>query len=143
MGKKFEKKVEEILGKVAGEGKVIAKVTVALDFTEQVGTETKYDQENVAVLSEVVNSQKLNGKRPAPQGIPGARSNLPGEQPQPGVPETTNNVDKELRTRNYNVPTRVTKFKNPTAGIKNISVAVMIDGKRVPQLGENGQPTLK
>lgn len=142
IGRKFEEKVEDILTKVVGEGKVIAKVTVNLDFTEQVGTETSYDQENSAVLSEVVNSQKLNGRRPAPQGIPGARSNLPGEQPQPGVPETTNNVDKELKTRNYNVPTKVTKFKNPTAGVKNISVAVMIDGKRVPQIGENGSAVL-
>jgi len=44
-------------------GKVIAKVSVNLDFTESVGTETKYDQENAAILSEVVNTQKLNGKR--------------------------------------------------------------------------------
>ena len=142
MSRKYEKKIEDILSKVAGAGKVIAKVAVNLDFTESVGTETKYDQENTAVLSEVVNSQKLNGKRPAPQGIPGARSSLPGEAPQPGVPETTNNVNKELKTRNYNVPTKVTKFKNPTAAIKNISVAVMVDGKRVPQLSAEGQAVL-
>ena len=34
MGRKFEEKVEDILTKVVGEGKVIAKVTVNLDFTE-------------------------------------------------------------------------------------------------------------
>ena len=142
MSRKFEKKIEDILAKVVGNGKVIAKVSVNLDFTEQVGTETKYDQENTAVLSEVINSQNLNGKRPSPQGIPGARSSLPGEAPQPGVPETTNNVQKELKTRNYNVPTKVTKFKSPTAGVKNITVAVMVDGKRVPQVGSNGEVLL-
>ena len=142
MSRKYEKKVEDILAKVVGEGKVIAKVAVNLDFTESIGTETKYDQENTAVLSEVVNTQKLNGKRPAPQGIPGARSSLPGEAPQPGVPETTNNVDKELKTRNYNVPTKVTKFKKPSASIKNITAAVMVDGKRVPQLSEAGEAVL-
>ena len=36
---------------------------------------------------------------------------------------------------------KVTKFKSPTAGI-NISVAVMVDGKRVPQMGTNGEPLL-
>ena len=61
MSRKYEKKVEEILTKVVGNGKVIAKVSVNLDFTEQIGTETKYDQENSAVLSEVVNTQ--NSKR--------------------------------------------------------------------------------
>ena len=142
MSRKYEGKIEEILTKVVGNGKVIAKVSVNLDFTEQFGTETKYDQENSAILSEVINSQNLNGKRPSPQGIPGARSSLPGEAPQPGVPETTNNVQKQLKTRNYNVPMKVTKFKQPTAGIKNISVAVMVDGKRVPQIGENGEAVL-
>ena len=37
---------------------------------------------------------------------------------------------------------KVTKFKSPTAGIKALSVAVMVDGKRVPQMGANGEPLL-
>ncbi len=139
MSRQYEQQVEEILTRVVGEGKVIAKVSVNLDYTQSVSTETKYDQENAAILSEVKNSQNLNGSRPSPQGIPGARSNLPGEQPQPGIPETRNNVAKELTTRNYNVPTKVTKSKRPTAGIRNISVAVMIDGKQIPMVGENGE----
>ena len=139
LNQKFEKQIEEILSKVVGEGKVIAKVTVNMDFTESMSTETRYDGENTAVLSEVKNTQKLNGSRPSPQGIPGARSNLPGETPQPGIPETKNNVDKELSTRNYNVPKTIKKSKNPVAGIKKISAAVMIDGKRVAVLGEGGK----
>ncbi len=142
MNRKYEKQIEEILTKVVGSGKVIAKVTVNLDFTQSVSTETKYDNENVATLSEVKNKQTINGKRPSPQGIPGARSNLPGEVPQPGIPETSNNVDKELTTKNYNVPTKVTKSTSPSAQVGNISAAVMIDGRRVPSLGENGKVIL-
>ena len=41
--------------------------------------------------------------------------------------------------RNYNVPKTVTKSKKPTAEITNLSVAVMVDGKRVPVLDENGE----
>ncbi len=140
MNRKLEQQVEEILGKVVGSGKVIAKVAVNLDFTESVSTETQYDGENSAVLSEVENKQVLQGSRPSPQGIPGARSNLPGETPQPGIPETKNNVDKNLKTKNYNVPSKVTKSRNPTAKIKNLSVAVMVDSKYVPVLDENGSP---
>lgn len=131
VNRQYESQIEEILSKVVGEGKVIAKVTVNLDFTESISTETEFDGENKAVLSEVANSQKLNGSRPSPQGIPGARSNLPGEKPQPGIPETRNNVDKSLTTRNYNVPSKVTKSKKPTAGVHKVSAAVMIDGRRV------------
>jgi flagellar M-ring protein FliF len=138
----YEKKVEEILSRVIGEGKVIAKVAVKMDFTEKVETQTTYDSENAAVVSEVRNEQKMVGVRPSPQGIPGARSNLPGEAPQPGIPETRNDVDKSLVTRNMAVPTIVTKSKKPTAEISNMSVAVMVDGKKVPVLAKDGTPML-
>lgn len=133
LNRKYEKQIEEILTRVVGAGKVIAKVSVDMDFTESVSTQTTYDSENKAVLSEVTNTQNLQGSRPSPQGIPGARSNIPGEQPQPGVPETRNDVKKELATRNYNVPKKVTRSKSPTAKLRKVSAAVMVDGKRVTQ----------
>ncbi len=142
LNSQYEKKVEEILSRVIGEGKVIAKVAVKMDFTEKIETQTTYDSENAAVLSEVRNEQKMVGVRPSPQGIPGARSNLPGETPQPGVPETRNDVDKSLVTKNMAVPTVVTKSKKPTADVASISVAVMVDGKKVPVLGKDGTPML-
>jgi flagellar M-ring protein FliF len=142
LNRKYEKQVEDILSRVVGQGKVIAKVAVKMDFTEQVQTSTTYDNENSAVLSEVKNSQKLHGSRPSPQGIPGARSNLPGRTPQPGIPETRNDVDKSLTTRNYNVPKKVTKSRKPTATVTGVSVAVMIDGKKIPMLDANGAPVL-
>lgn len=142
MNAQYERQIEEILSKVVGHGKVVAKVSVNMDFTESVSTETTFDQENKAVLSEVENSQKLNGSRPSPQGIPGARSNLPGETPQPGIPETRNAVDKRLTTKNYNVPSKVTKSKKPTAGLRKLTAAVMIDGRRVPMTDEKGNAVL-
>jgi len=142
LNSQYEKKVEEILSRVIGEGKVIAKVAVKMDFTEKIETQTTYDSENAAVLSEVRNEQKMVGVRPSPQGIPGARSNLPGETPQPGIPETRNDVDKSLVTKNMAVPTVVTKSKKPTADVASISVAVMVDGKKVPVLGKDGAPML-
>jgi flagellar M-ring protein FliF len=140
LNSQYEKKVEEILSRVIGEGKVIAKVSLKMDFTEKVETQTSYDSENTAVHSEVRNEQKMVGTRPSPQGIPGARSNLPGEAPQPGIPETRNDVDKSLVTRNFNVPTTVTKSKKPTAEVQNMSVAVMVDGKKTAVLDKAGKP---
>lgn len=138
----FENQIQDILGKVVGDGKVVAKVAVTLDYTESVSTETSYDSENTAVLSEVTNTQKLAGSRPSPQGIAGARSNIPGEEPQPGVPETKNNVEKEQTSKNFNVPSKVTKSRRPTATIKKITASVMVDGKRVNALDEKGKPVL-
>jgi flagellar M-ring protein FliF len=143
LNRKYERQVEDILSRVVGEGKVIAKVSVKMDFTEQVQTHTTYDNENTAVLSEVNNKQILHGSRPSPQGIPGSRSNLPGRTPQPGIPETRNDVDKSLTTKNYNVPKKITKSRKPTASVTGVSVAVMIDGKRVPVLDKAGTPVMK
>jgi flagellar M-ring protein FliF len=142
LNSQYEKKVEEILSRVIGEGKVIAKVSLKMDFTEKYETQTTYDSENAAVVSEVRNEQKMVGVRPSPQGIPGARSNLPGEAPQPGIPETRNDVDKSLVTKNMAVPTIVTKSKKPTAEITSMSVAVMVDGKKAPVLAKDGTPML-
>jgi len=139
--RKYEEKIEEILSRVVGVGKVMAKVNVKMDFTEKYETTTSFDQENAAVLSEVKNEQKMLGVRPSPQGIPGARSNLPGQTPQPGIPETRNDVDKSLVTKNYNVPSKVTKAKKPTADLQSLTVAVMVDGKRIPVLDASGTPT--
>ena len=142
INRQYEKQIEEILSRVTGDGKVIAKVSVSFDFTETISTETSFDQENSAVVSEVRNTQKLNGSRPSPQGVPGARSNLPGEESQPGISETRNNVDKSLVNRNYNVPSKIVKNKNPTAKIKNISVAVMVDGRRVAAVDDKGNEVI-
>lgn len=138
MNSQYENQIEEILKRVVGEGKVIAKVNIKMDFTESISTQTTYDGENKAIVSEVANKQTAEGRRPSPQGIPGARSNIPGEKPQPGIPETSNNTDRSLTTRNYNVPKTVTNSKKPTAEIQKISVAVMIDGKSVPVLDKEG-----
>lgn len=141
--KQYENHIEDILKRVVGEGKVIAKVNTKMDFTESYSTQTTYDGENTAVLSEVKNKQNFEGRRPSPQGIPGARSNIPGEKPQPGIPETTSNTARTLNTRNNLVPKTVTNKKNPTARVQALSVAVMIDGKRVPVLNKEGEPVLK
>lgn len=142
INRKYEEQIEDILGKVVGNGKVIAKVAVSLDYAEKLETETTYDNENKAVVSEVVNTQKYQGSRPSPQGIPGARSNLPGENPQPGIPETRNDTEKGLTTRNYQVPMKVVNAKKPAAEVQNVSVAVMVDGKHVPVLSKDGTPVM-
>jgi flagellar M-ring protein FliF len=143
LSRQYEEKIEEIISKIVGLGKVVAKVSLTMDFTEKLSTKTSYDSENPAILSEVKNIQNMDGKRPSPQGIPGSRSNLPGELPQPGIPETSNVVNKELTTRNYTIPSVVTKEKKPSASVARISAAVMLDGKRVPQINEKGKVALK
>ena len=123
----MEDRVESILQKVVGAGKVIAKVSVGLNARSVSSVEEVIDPDKTAIRSAVTEEELLDGSRTNPSGIPGARANLPGagEQGQVGFKQ---NVRKELKTTNYAVP-KTTRRVNQSAGeITSISVAVLVDG---------------
>jgi flagellar M-ring protein FliF len=125
----YEKRVNEILSKVVGEGKVIAKVALDLDFTQQTETQTSFDDEGKAVKSQQKESHAMDGSRPVPQGPPGATANTPGgPAPAAVTPEVRSNTQKAYETTNYSVPETVRRSTKPIGSIKKMSVAVLVDG---------------
>ncbi|HAR43347.1 MAG TPA: flagellar M-ring protein FliF, partial [Bdellovibrionales bacterium] len=74
----LERRVEGMLGRVVGEGRVVAKVTADLDFAQVNETQTIVDGDSSAVLSKETRSDNMMGTRPGPVGAAGAISNLPG-----------------------------------------------------------------
>ncbi len=135
---RLEDKIESMLTPVVGQGKVVAQVNVTLDPQSMSSVSDMVNPDQTAVRSEVDQSQTLAGQRLNPTGVPGAQSNLPGAQPAPTT-GFQQNVKKELKTINYDVPHTVTKV-NQSAGstIKRISVAVLVDGTTVAETGKNG-----
>lgn len=130
----MEERVETILSKVVGQGKVIVKIDAALNSRNQVTTEESVDPEKTAVLSQTGEEENLDGQRTNPTGIPGSRSNLPGAQDtgQVGFNQT---VKKGLNTTNYVVPKTVRNIKEPAGAIQRVTVAVLVDG--VTQIKKN------
>jgi flagellar M-ring protein FliF len=126
----YEKKIEEILSRVVGEGKVIAKVGVDLDFTQSIETQTQYDQEGAAIKAEQKETMVADGSRPVPGGVPGAVSNTPGPAPASavGVPAITSNNQRAFETKNYNVPEKIIRSTKAPYSIKRLTVAVLVDG---------------
>jgi len=137
--KEIESKIEAILGKVVGEGAIIAKVHSELDFDQTTQQEKLVDNENKAVMSQVKDENKLVGQRPSPQGVPGARSNIPGEVAQGETPQVRQDINKSLETTNYAIPETVKVTKKQVGGFKRLSVAVMIDKKREVVVAEDGE----
>ncbi|MBI2606799.1 MAG: flagellar M-ring protein FliF [Deltaproteobacteria bacterium] len=123
-----EKKIQDILTRVVGEGKVVAKVALDLDFTQSSETQTQYDAEGAAVKSQQKESQVMDGSRPVPQGPPGAVSNTPGPAPASVMPEVRSNTQKVFETINNAVPEKVTRSSRAPGSIKRMSVAVLLDG---------------
>ncbi len=123
--KDYEGKLQSMLEGIVGRGKAIVRVAAKIDFTEVERTEEKYDPDTIAVKSEQRNQEKSSGA--VSGGIPGALSNQPGQQPpvSGGSPSASQRQSENI---NYEVSRSVSKIMQPRGEIKNISVAVLVDG---------------
>lgn len=123
----YEKRIEEIVSKVVGEGRVVAKVALDLDFTQMSETQTTFDQEGTAVRAQQKENQVMDGTRPVPSGAPGAAANTPGATPAGKGPEVRSNTQKAYETTNFAVPETVRKSTKPAYTVKKLSVSVLVD----------------
>jgi len=134
---KFEEKIESVLSKVVGAGKVIARVDATLNPRHVVTTEEQVDPDATALKGQQTEEELLDGARTNPTGIPGARANLPGAQ-DTGQVGFRQNVRKELKTSNFEVPKTIRNIKEAAGAVERISVAVLVDGLTTAVPGENG-----
>lgn len=135
----IERKVEEILERVVGVGKVTAKVNVNLDPRQTMTTEEKVDPDSTAVLAIQTEEEGSRGARSNPTGVPGARANLPGAQDNAQV-TFDQNTNRELRTQNFVVPKTTITAKQAAGVLQSLSVAVLVDGVTSVKADDQGQP---
>jgi flagellar M-ring protein FliF len=128
--KDLETKIRGLVGRVTGAERVEAKVDVTVDFTQEEQTISEVDPEKVAVVSKNTQGASMEGSGLNPTGIPGSKSNVPGEQEQiqTGGSKAQNKQESELI--NYDVSKTVAKKTMPVGTVKRISAAVLIDGKQ-------------
>lgn len=125
----LEGRIESILSKVVGHGKIVAKVDATVNHKVTTAIEESIDPDKTAIRSQTSQEESLDGARTSPTGVPGSRSNIPGaEDNQGGQVGFTQDVKKELKTINYEVPKTVKNIKEGAGGVEKISVAVLIDG---------------
>ncbi|OFZ21051.1 MAG: flagellar M-ring protein FliF [Bdellovibrionales bacterium GWB1_55_8] len=138
----MEKRIESILSRVVGEGHVVAKVSAELDFSQVAETQTFVDADGSAVLSVQKRNDNMSGTRPGPYGVAGAVSNTPGELPAANG-AIRNETTKSNEVVNYEVPKTIRRTTRPSGTVKRLSVAVMVDGKTVKTVGEDGKTLSK
>ncbi|CAB4906658.1 unannotated protein [freshwater metagenome] len=122
-----EHRVEAILSRVVGQGKVIARVNAQLATRQIHTTEETVDPDRTALMSVQSEEESLDGSRTNPTGVPGARANLPGAG-DAGQVGFNQNVKKELKTQNYAVPKTVRNIKEAAGGLERLTIAVVVDG---------------
>lgn len=131
--KKQEEKIINVLSPfIGGKERVVAKVTIEYDFSEQSSTSEKFDPENV-VRSEQTSEEKREGAAPASiGGVPGAVSNI-GPVPDLNSTAASDKFEKTTGTTNFEVSKTVSTTKMEFARIKRITAAVVVDGKYEPK----------
>jgi flagellar M-ring protein FliF len=123
----LEDRIEAMLSKVVGQAKVVARVDATLSNRLVSATEESVDPEKSAIKSQQSEEEAMDGNRTNPSGVPGSRSNLPGAE-DAGQVGFKQDVKKEIKTTNYEVPKTVKNIKEMAGGLERISVAVIVDG---------------
>jgi len=141
--KEFESRIDSILSKVVGHGKIVTRVDATINQKVISSVEELIDPDKTATRSITTNEESLDGSRINPNGIPGSRSNLPGAEDTGGQVGFKQDVKKELKTINYEVPKTVRNVKEAAGGVEKISVAVLVDGVMSTVTGADGKTETK
>ena len=132
-----EDRVEGILARVVGQGKVIARVNATLGRKQTSTVEETVDPDKTALLSVQTEEEALDGSRTNPTGVPGSRANLPGAA-ESGQVGFNQNVKKELKQQNFSVPKTVRNTKEAAGGLERLSIAVVVDGTSAIKKNDKG-----
>lgn len=125
--REYEGRIESILSKVVGQTRVVAKVEAQLNNKVVSSIEEIVDPEKTAIRAQQSEEESLDGARTNPAGVPGSRSNLPGAE-DAGQVGFKQDVKKEIKTTNFEVPKTVRNVKEAAGNLEKISVAVVVDG---------------
>jgi flagellar M-ring protein FliF len=125
--REYESRIESILSKVVGQTRVVAKVNATLNNKIISSVEEIVDPEKTAIRAQQSEEESLDGSRMNPAGVPGSRSNLPGAE-DAGQIGFKQDVKKEIKTTNYEVPKTVRNIREAAGNLEKISVAVVVDG---------------
>ncbi|MES3039361.1 MAG: flagellar basal-body MS-ring/collar protein FliF, partial [Bdellovibrionota bacterium] len=138
----LETRIEAILSKVVGHAKVVAKVDATLNHRMISSVEENFDGEKTALRSQQSEEELLDGSRTNPAGVPGSRANLPGAQ-EAGQTGFQQNVKREIKTTNFEVPKTVRNIKEAAGNLERLSVAVIVDGVQTTTTKEDGTSETK
>jgi len=128
--KRLEQKIRAIIGRIVGQDRVEAKVDVNMDFTKEEQTISDLDPDKVVVLSQNTTNQKTAGSGLNPTGIPGSKSNVPGEQEALNLSTSNANNSRDTELVNYEIAKTISHKILPIGKIRRISAAVIVDGKQ-------------
>lgn len=128
--KQYEENIRGLVGRIVGPDKVDVKVDAVVDFTQEQQTISDVDPDRTAPVSKETVGMSLNGTGLNPTGIPGSKSNVPGEQEELAVNQSNMNNKKDSERINYEISKKVSQKTMPVGKVTKLSAAVIVDGKQ-------------
>src|SRR2546425_432831 len=120
--RQLAERVESMLAAVVGRDKAVARVAATLEAARVERTEETYDPERTALRTQRTTREQTTGARTG-GGASGVESNLTND-PEPEGPRT----ERRDESQSYEVSKVVSHTVAPAGVVKQLSVAVLIDG---------------
>ncbi|MCP9471326.1 MAG: flagellar M-ring protein FliF [Nitrospira sp.] len=135
--KDIETRIQTMLERIVGQNKAVVRVSSVIDFRKIETTEERFDPNGQVVRSEQRGQEKTSGTNGTVGGVPGVQSNVPpGVEPEPAQTSSSSSQTKN-ETVNYEISRVVSKIVEPVGIIRQLSVAVLVDGTYgAPPAGE-------
>ncbi len=140
--KNYVQRIEQMLSKVLGAGKVIARVSTELDFSQTEKQEEIYDPSGQVIRSERTMEEGTGQSQRG--GIPGIVSNLSNDPKLIGAAQ--GGEDKSQRRealKNYEVSKAISKSTSPRGKLVRLSVAVLVDSNYKSEAGASSGSAVK
>jgi len=139
--KDVETRIQSMLERIVGLNKAVVRVSSLVDFRKVETTEERYDPNSQVVRSEQRGQEKASGSNDVGGGVPGVQSNVPPGTDQEPTQTSSNNSQTKNETVNYEISRTVSKIVEPVGVIKQLSVAVLVDGIYEPAQASQGDAT--
>ncbi len=142
--KDMERKIQTMLERVVGQEKATVRVSSVLNFAQVEHMEEKFDPDIQVARSEQLGEEETKSKSEATEPPPGVGANLPaGALTDP--PKSTTETDSKRKNgiTNYEINKTTTRTIEPLGSIKNLSVAVLIDGTYEVTPAADGKPEVR
>lgn len=126
--KNYAQRIETMLAKVLGPGRVVARVTADLDFSSNEREEESYDPGGQVIRSE--RSIEEGAAATVRGGVPGVAANLSNDPNLLAAPQGGNesNTRREA-VKNFEVSRAIIKSSQAKGKLLRLSAAVLVDGK--------------
>jgi len=124
--KGYQERIEQMLSKILGQGKVVAKVSTEMDFSMYEKEEESFDPAGQVLRSEREVQEGTGLSQTG--GVPGVVSNLSKDQNLLAPPGSESSGRSES-VKNYEVSKAISRTSSPRGKLLRLSVAVLVDGK--------------